>query len=170
MRDRIDIFRQEFLEFKNLDEEHIRTLVYIYDKNIDAKYNMSDPAISTVGGLLLWVGWLFFNSASGYEAVDLTVDSIPTRITINTIVSGSAAGIFYSLITYLGISHTDRMRVRGAGGIMNAILSGLVAITSACNNVSLTASAIIGIVGAIAYMVSTRFLIKWKIDDPIEAS
>ena len=33
LRERIDFFRAEFAEFQNLDEEHIRTLIYIYDKN-----------------------------------------------------------------------------------------------------------------------------------------
>ena len=77
MRKRIEIFRAEFAEFTNLEENHVRTLIYIYDKNVNMKYNMSDPSISTVGGLLLWVGWLFFNSASGYEIVDINIDSIP---------------------------------------------------------------------------------------------
>ena len=71
MRERIDIFRSEFAEFQNLDEEYVRSLIFIYDKNIGTKFNMSEPAVSTIGGLMLWVGWLFFNSASGYEIVDI---------------------------------------------------------------------------------------------------
>ena len=34
MRERIDIFRAEFPEFSNLDEEYVRHLIFIYDKNI----------------------------------------------------------------------------------------------------------------------------------------
>ena len=110
-RERIDIFRLEFAEFQNLDEEHIRTLIYIYDKNLGAKYNMSDPAISTVGGLLLWVGWLFFNSASGYEIVDFTLDGIPTRIAVNTLAAGACSGLSYSIHNYTSFASPNRMRV-----------------------------------------------------------
>ena len=53
---------------------------------------------------------------------------------------------------------------------MNAILSGLVAITASCNNVSLVVSMIIGMVGTLCYMLSTKLLHRWKIDDPIEAT
>ena len=131
---------------------------------------MSDPAISTVGGLLLWVGWLFFNSASGYEIVDITLDGIPTRIAINTIAAGSSAGLFYAILEHTSFATPNRMRVQGAGGIMNAILSGLVAITASCNNVSLIVSVIIGMVGTVCYVLATKLLYRWKIDDPIEAS
>ena len=43
IRERIDFFRAEFAEFQDLDEEHIRTLIFIYDKNNKARYEMSEP-------------------------------------------------------------------------------------------------------------------------------
>ena len=170
MRKRIDIFKSEFAEFQNLEEEQIRTLIFIYDKNIHAKYDMSEPAISTVGGLLLWVGWMFFNTASGYEIVDITPDAIPTKVGINTIAAASFAGAFYGVLEWLSFTTMNRMRVQEAGGIMNAILAGLVAITAGCNNVSLFGSCIIGIVGTLVYVGSGKMMHRWKIDDPIEAS
>ena len=170
MRERIDIFRTEFAEFHNLEEEHIRTLIFIYDKNINASYSMSEPEISTIGGLLLWVGWLFFNSASGYEIVDITSDAIPTNIAINTIAAASAAGCFYGICKFASFENFNRMRVQEAGGIMNAILAGLVAITASCNNVSLWSAVIIGTIGAIVYQLAGKLMFRWKIDDPIEAS
>ena len=60
--------------------------------NIDAAYTPSDPSISLVGGLLLWVGWIFFNCASGYEIVDLSYDTVPTNIAINTFVAAASSG------------------------------------------------------------------------------
>ena len=62
------------------------------------------------------------------------------------------------------------MRVHDSAGLINAILAGLVAITGSCNNVSLIGATIIGIVGSICYMTTGRLMIRWKIDDPVEAS
>ena len=62
------------------------------------------------------------------------------------------------------------MRSIEAGGIMNVILAGLVAITASCNNVSLFGSCIIGGVGTLVYIFSGKMMVRWKIDDPIEAS
>ena len=131
---------------------------------------MSDPSISTIGGLLLWVGWLFFNSASGYEIVSITKDGVPTRIAINTIAAASAAGMLYTAVQHMNFSITNRMRIQGAGGIMNAILAGLVAVTASCNNVSLSGAVIIGMMGTVSYLMAGKLLYRWKIDDPIEAS
>jgi len=80
-----------------LDEGHIRTLIYIYDMNVNAPYTPSEPAISIIGGMLLWVGWIFFNSASGYEIVDFTHDSVPSNIAINTFVAAASAGVCFSM-------------------------------------------------------------------------
>ena len=53
---------------------------------------------------------------------------------------------------------------------MNAILCGLVGVTAGCNNVSVTGAAIIGCISTLVYKLSTKHLIRWEVDDPIEAS
>ena len=72
-------------------------MIYIYDHNSVATYTPSEPSISLVGGLLLWIGWIFFNSASGYEIVDLTDEIVPTNIAINTFVSAASAGVSFAV-------------------------------------------------------------------------
>lgn len=49
----------------------------------------------------------------------------------------------------------------------NAILAGLVSITAPCNNVDKWAALVIGLFGGILYIISTKLLIRAKIDDPI---
>ena len=53
---------------------------------------------------------------------------------------------------------------------MNSILAGLVAITAPCNNVTYLSACAIGLVGGLVYILSTKFMNKAKIDDPIQAS
>lgn len=52
----------------------------------------------------------------------------------------------------------------------NAILAGLVSITAPCNNVDKWAALVIGLFGGILYIISTKLLIRAKIDDPIQAT
>ena len=170
MRERIDIFKAEFSEFQNLAEEQIRALIYIYDKNIGRRGVPLDPAISVAGGLLLWVGWLFFNSASGYEIVDLAPDILPVKIAVNTIIAAAVAGVTYAAATSISLQSSHDMQTLDPAGIMAAILAGLVAITGSCNNVSMSDSACIGFVGCLCYMTSAYLMKRWGIDDPIEAA
>ena len=53
---------------------------------------------------------------------------------------------------------------------MNALLAGLVGITASCNNVELDAAIAIGWSSALVYLLSKKAMVRWKIDDPIEAS
>ena len=96
-KERINIFRNEFSEFQALEDEQIRQLIQIYDHNVSGKYVPSDPPIAIVGGLLLWVGWLFFNSSSGYEIVDVPKNAIPQRIVLNTFIAPSASALTFAL-------------------------------------------------------------------------
>jgi len=104
------IFKGEFIEFSTLEDEQIRQLIRIYDRNIEMRFEPSDPAISAVGGLLLWVGWLFFASASAYEVVEMRYDSIPQIIALNTLISASAAGVAFAILDYAQVGKPQRMR------------------------------------------------------------
>ena len=62
------------------------------------------------------------------------------------------------------------MMPRDPSKVSNAILAGLVAITASCNNVDHWAAATIGLVGGLVYIISSKLMSKFNIDDPIQAS
>ena len=81
-----------------MEDEAVKQLISVYDRNINEKYHpTSDLVISIVGGILLWVGWLYFNCASGYEIVDLTPSGIPTLIAINTFLAPACSALTFAL-------------------------------------------------------------------------
>lgn len=54
--------------------------------------------------------------------------------------------------------------------LTNGILAGLVSITASCDRVHPWAAFVIGSLGALVYIGSSRLMYKLKIDDPLEAS
>ena len=84
--------------------------------------------------------------------------------------AASISGLTYSIICHINLQNNHSMRVHDSSGLINAILAGLVAITGSCNNVSILGSIIIGIVGSFVYMIAGKLMVRWKIDDPVEAS
>lgn len=52
----------------------------------------------------------------------------------------------------------------------NGILAGLVSVTAGCNDYEPWAAAVIGGIGSLVYIGSTRFLARIKVDDPLEAT
>ena len=89
---------------------------------------------------------------------------------MNTFIAPAASALTFCLFEHTQFSISSGMSPRDPGKLVNAILAGLVAITAPCNNVQMWAAAIIGIVGCIVYILSSKLLNRLKIDDPIEAS
>jgi len=89
---------------------------------------------------------------------------------MNTIIAAAAGGITSVALKHR-IAGTYEARTRyDVGALCNGILIGLVAITGPCNNVEPWAAAIIGVLAGLLLGLSTRLLIKIKVDDPLEAT
>ena len=82
-------------EFAALDDEQTRKLILLYDDNLNKPYVKSDPAINTVGGILIWTGWIFMTCAAGYDIVDYDHKHVPQKIAMNIVLAGSGGGIMH---------------------------------------------------------------------------
>ena len=65
MKDRVARFRQEFIDFRNMEYEHVRELIMIYDAHVDQPHTNSNPSVTIIGGFIVWAGGLVFNASSG---------------------------------------------------------------------------------------------------------
>lgn len=94
----------------------------------------------------------------------------PSKIIINTWLSGSIAGIVtvyvkpHILRTYSFVNRFD------CTTLCNGILCGLVAVTGCCDQVENWAAVVIGIIGAGAYILGCVVIEKFHVDDAVEAS
>lgn len=126
-------------------------------------HNKSNPALSTVGTMILWFGWFGFNGGSqfGISGDNLSVVGL---CVVNTTLCPAAAVVTLTLLALALGEHTE------IGDLLNAALGGLVSITANCNVVEPWAAVLIGIIGAFVYRYSSKLLIKLQIDDVINAS
>ena len=95
---------------------------------------------------------------------------MPQRIVINTFIAPSCSAVTFCLFEFTNFSVSNKMQAHDPCRLMNSILAGLVAITASCNNVDQWAAAVIGVVGCMVYLGSSKLMNRFKIDDPIEAS
>lgn len=77
MKNRVPIFRNDFSEFNNLEDDTIKDLIRLYDRNLEQVHVRSDPAISLIGALFIWTGWIFMTCAAGYEIVEFSHKEVP---------------------------------------------------------------------------------------------
>jgi len=116
-------------------------------------------ALVFLGGLILWLGWFGFNPGSTM-AVD---PGFISHVAMTTNLACCAAILSSTVLAWLMIGKPDfSMTVNGA-------LAGLVAITAPCAYVSVTSSAIIGLIAGILVVPAVLFFDRIKIDDPVGA-
>ena len=120
-------------------------------------FNYDSLSLSTLGCLILWVGWLGFNGGSARSIADIP------HILITTMFAGAAGGIFVLFLRGL------RSQKPSLSLMINGILGGLVSITASSAYVSLAVAMSIGAIASIIVVVGEEILIGLKIDDPVGA-
>lgn len=117
-------------------------------------YNLT---FSTLGCLILWLGWLGFNGGSVKS-----VTHIPHVIT-TTMIAAASGGVFVLLLRGLRL-HKPALPL-----VINGILGGLVGITASSAYVSLGVAMFIGAVSGLLIILLEALLEFYRIDDPVGA-
>ena len=117
-------------------------------------YNLS---LSTLGCLILWLGWLGFNGGSVRTLIDAP------HVIITTMLAGSAGGVFVLLLRGL------RGQKPGLPLFIDGILGGLVSISASSMYVSLAVATLIGAASSIWIIAIEGLLKRLRVDDPVGA-
>ena len=115
------------------------------------------------GVLVLWVGWYGFNAGSTLAASGGAAN-LAAKVAVVTTISACSACITTLIINEVLDKKLDVLRA------LNGILAGLVSITAPCSVVDPWHAFFIGVIGAFVYEGSSRLLVKFQIDDPVDAS
>ncbi|OPA79379.1 ammonium transporter [Paenibacillus selenitireducens] len=119
-----------------------------------------NQVFTTLGVMILWVGWFGFNAGSTITAGD---GSFFGFVAINTQLGAAAGAVAAMLIAWLVTGKAD------ISVMLNGALAGLVAITASCAFVESWAAIVIGLVAGILVFISMRFFERLRMDDPIYA-
>lgn len=115
---------------------------------------------SAIGVFILWFGWFGFNGGS-----TLVGDESVPKVVMNTMLAPAAAGITCFIISML-MSDDTLVEVEK---VLNGILGGLVGITAGCAAVDPVGAVLIGITSGGVYCFAEWFILRLKIDDPLNA-
>ncbi|KAL7547775.1 hypothetical protein ACHAWF_011048 [Thalassiosira exigua] len=129
----------------------------------------NSSSLKALGCLILWFGWYGFNCGSIHQVSTATLAKIASLSAVSTTL-GAAAGA----ITALALSAQLARRQTGElsydlSDALNGCLAGLVSITAGCGMIEPWAAALIGAIGGIVYLISGSLLVKFRIDDAVEA-
>jgi len=126
-------------------------------------------ALQILGTFILWFGWYGFNPGSAL-AIANDASAATAALCAVTTTLAAASGC----VTAMAFDSFTEARKTGETSYdltmaMNGCLGGLVAITAGCSVVYPWAGIVIGIVAGLVYYGFSKFLIKMKIDDAVDA-
>ena len=117
-------------------------------------YNLT---FSTLGCLILWLGWLGFNGGSVKALAHVP------HVIMTTMIAAASGGLFVLLLRGL------RRNKPALPLVINGILGGLVGITASSAYVSLAVAMFIGAVSGLCVIILEAVLEYYRIDDPVGA-
>ncbi|NER22286.1 MAG: ammonium transporter [Symploca sp. SIO1B1] len=145
----------EIEEYDDLDNIINYRVPDDFKKELAVPHNLG---FLTLGGLILWLGWIGFNGGSTPQL------SFVPHIVATTLVASATGGI-----VAIGISQSPNLNP-SLGTFINGILGGLVAITASSAYVDLLDALCIGVISAVIVVVGEQIILPWlKIDDPVGA-
>jgi Amt family ammonium transporter len=119
-------------------------------------------AFTTLGVIILWIGWFGFNAGSTLS-VDFGGVGFFAYVALNTNL-GAAAGLLGAFVTaWFVIGKPDLSMM------LNGAIGGLVAITAACAFVAPWAAIVIGLGAGVVVVLGVLLVERIGIDDPIGA-
>lgn len=127
-------------------------------ENNERPFEQANLAYSALGVFLIWLGWIGFNGGS---VLALNIET--GKVVLNTLIAGAIGGIAGLVVSRLMTGYYQVI------DIINGILAGLVAITACAHLASPFSAMVVGAIGYLAYLAGKTLLIRWRIDDAIEA-
>lgn len=129
-----------------------------YDKNGKARpIPGHSMALSTLGALVLWLGWYGFNGGAATKAGDLAWISLTTTL-------GASSGVVSATILAWILFKKPDLSM-----ILNGSLAGLVAVTAGCAYITPNGALVIGLVAGVLVVFSVLLFDKLRLDDPVGA-
>lgn len=135
-----------------------------FDSTNQQDFIPNNLGYTVLGTFILWMGWYGFNCGSTLTA---DIEKIG-HIGMNTTIAAISSGFFVYLLHYFTNRNTNNKYSISA--LCNGILAGLVSVTAGCNNFETYCAFIVGIIGGLCYFGFSKFCLKIKVDDPLEAS
>ncbi|ESA38574.1 ammonium transporter [Leptolyngbya sp. Heron Island J] len=119
-----------------------------------------NPGFTTLGCLILWVGWFGFNGGS-----TRFLEYVP-HVLITTVFASTSGGLAILLYSPLVTGYKVKL-----SSIINGILGGLVSITASSAYVDILGACIIGAVGGVLVLLGESLFQSnlLRIDDPVSA-
>ena len=153
----------------------------MYKQYVKRSYGTENISFLVAGTLMILISSLFVNAGAPLR-LDVN-ESDPNKIVMNTVISSATSGLITALTSHQlnlrselygkTIKQEDRFKNRyyyDIKQLCNAVLAGLVSVTSSSSNIELWAACVIGLIGSLIFNSTKKIIVRNEIDDPLDIS
>eukprot|EP00588_Corethron_pennatum_P001161 CAMPEP_0194291848 /NCGR_PEP_ID=MMETSP0169-20130528/44338_1 /TAXON_ID=218684 /ORGANISM="Corethron pennatum, Strain L29A3" /LENGTH=478 /DNA_ID=CAMNT_0039039851 /DNA_START=5 /DNA_END=1444 /DNA_ORIENTATION=+ len=128
----------------------------------------SSATLRVLGTFLLWIGWYGFNFGSTLKVSD-GKSHIAAYCTVTTTLAAASGGMTSMFLKTIIEKRKNKKILYDLDYALNGALGGLVAICAGSAVIEPPLSIVVGIVAGLIYCGSSSLLVKYKIDDVVDA-
>jgi Amt family ammonium transporter len=122
-----------------------------------------------LGTFILWFGWYGFNPGSALLSKHAGANEVAALAAVNTTISAGISGMTALFVNLWVLERSTGEPFFDLKFLMNGALCGLVAITAGCGVTEPWAAAVIGFVAGLLYIVGSKGLVYFRLDDAVDA-
>lgn len=170
--DRYREIRKRNPEFRQFSDRDIAIYIDLYDRNLNSSFSPHNISLNVYGSLCLVLCWFMFNAGSSHT-VDSTIPGNEVGVTIMNTAMAATTGLVAAILWRIFEMHKidgETVQVYDVVRTLNAIMSACVGITASSAYCSLVGALVIGATSAIIYMIGSRLLIRFCLDDPLDVT
>jgi len=131
------------------------------------EYGPHSVALQFLGTFCLWFGWYGFNPCSVLKVT--AYPETTALVAVNTTLAAATGAISAMFLESFLYNRKTGLTTYDLGYTMNGCLTGLAAITAPCATIEPWAAVVIGITAGFLYCLASKTLIRFKIDDAVDA-
>lgn len=117
--------------------------------------------LAALGVIILWMGWYGFNCGSTLAISGAS--GLAGKVAVTTSLA-AASGMVSCMVYSRVMEHEYSLLL-----CLNGVLAGLVSVTASCATIEPWAAVVIGFIGAGVYICASKMLVRFRIDDPLDA-
>jgi ammonia channel protein AmtB len=136
------------------------------DEDVNEHFGITDFGTFCLGAIIFFIGFIHFNGGASLGLQSEYLWTFAELAAVNTILAASGAGI--TTLLFVALFAKKRPVRENAATVARAIVAGMVCVAAGANNYLPWAGLVVGMLGALAYVIAANVFYRAQVDDPAE--
>jgi len=136
------------------------------DEDVNEHFGITDFGLFCLGAIITFIAFIHFNGGASLGMSTVTLWSFAEIAAANTILAASGAGI--TTLLFVALFARKRPVRENAATVARAVVAGMVCVAAGANIYRPWAGLVVGMLGALAYVIAANIFYRAQVDDPAE--